>query len=79
MQSLRVLKAQAAAEGNTPPGAGGARALHEPSQCAAKNDGFPFCLLQYFPSEALKPTNTQRGQPRLANASGSSRQTVLGN
>lgn len=79
MQSSRVLKAQAAAEGNTPLGAGGARDLHKPSQRAAKNDGFPFCLLQYFPSEALKPTNAQPGQPKLANASGSSKRTALGN
>lgn len=79
MQSLRVRRARAAAAGNTPLGAGGARVLHESSQCTAKNNGFPFRLLQYLPSEALKPTNTQPGQPRLANASGSSRRTALGN
>lgn len=41
---------------------------HEPCQSTAKTDVFPFCLLQHFPSEAIKPTNTQPGQPRLANA-----------
>jgi len=79
MQSSRVLKARATAEGNTPPGAGGARALHKPGQRAAKNDGFPFRLLQSFPSEAVKPTNAQPGQPRLENASPSSGRTALGN
>lgn len=69
VQSSRVPKSQTAAEGSTSPGAGGARAPHEPSRRAAKTDSFPFRLSQYFPSEAVKLTNTQPGQARLANAS----------
>lgn len=41
---------------------------HRPCQSTAKTEGFPFCLLQHFPSEAIKRMNTQPGKPRLANA-----------